>query len=278
MIQEEIMNKKIITAAAVSIITAISVSSFAMECSAATVDDVAEVARSYGIPEENIIAGYSEYQAHPDQYPPERLDRAIEMLHETGGIIITTGEYIPENRPVVTTSTSSENSSSESENKTEETGTVQLSTDDGNSFTRISPEEFINLSYDEKMAYISSFPQDQQQVIINNLTPAEYKSLIKQSPAEKKMEIVHSLSGAADEMGFVVTVDEVTDDSLTVSMRNGEGKLVNRVNAGMTVEETGYDRRGIFAAIGAALLIAIGGLVFIADKCFRKEKTERSDG
>ena len=128
------------------------------------------------------------------------------------------------------------------------------------------------------MAYISSFPQDQQQVIINNLTPAEYKSLIKQSPAEKKMEIVHSLSGAADEMGFVVTVDEVTDDSLTVSMRNGEGKLVNRVNAGMTVEETGYDRRGIFAAIGAALLIAIGGLVFIADKCFRKEKTERSDG
>ena len=61
-------------------------------------------------------------------------------------------------------------------------------------------------------------------------------------------------------------------------MRNEEGKLVNRVNAEMTVEETGYDRRGIFAAIGAAILIALGGLVFIADKCFRKDKTERSDG
>ncbi len=130
------------------------------------------------------------------------------------------------------------------------------------------------MSYEEKMAYISGFPQDQQQAIIDNLSPAEYKSLIKQAPSDKKMEIVHSLSGAADEMGLVVTVDEVTDDSLTVSMRNDEGTLVNRSSAGITVLDTGYDRRGIFAIIGAAILAAIGGIIFVAHKCFGKEKAE----
>lgn len=269
------MNKKIITAAAATIITAVSVSAFTMNCSAATVDDVADVARAYGIPEENIQAGYNEYYAHPDAYPPERLDRAIEKLHETGGVIITTGEYIPQNKTEVTTAAPSGSASTDSKSDVkQESEPVQLSTDEGKNFTRVSPEEFIKMSYDEKMAYISSFPQDQQQVIINNLTPAEYKSLIKQSPADKKMEIVHSLSGAADEMGLIVTVDEVSDDSLTVSMRNEDGKLVNRSSAGITVEETGYDRRGLFAAIGAALLTAVGGIIFIAEKCFGKEKTE----
>ena len=55
------MNKKLITAAAVSIITAISVSSFAMECSAATVDDVAEVVKKGNlIHREKLLQVYGE--------------------------------------------------------------------------------------------------------------------------------------------------------------------------------------------------------------------------
>lgn len=264
------MKKKIITAALTSVLTAVSVSAFALNSSAATVDDVAEVARSYGIPEESIQAGYNEYYAHPENYPPETLDRAIDKLHETGGVIITTGAYIPENAAKPASATEAAPSGGSTDNS----GEVQLKTDGGQVFSRVSPEEFINMSYEEKMAYISGFPQDQQQAIIDNLSPAEYKSLIKQAPSDKKMEIVHSLSGAADEMGLVVTVDEVTDDSLTVSMRNDEGTLVNRSSAGITVLDTGYDRRGIFAIIGAAILAAIGGIIFVAHKCFGKEKAE----
>ena len=88
------------------------------------------------------------------------------------------------------------------------------------------------------------------------------------------MEIVHSLSGAADEMGISLTVDEVTDDSLTISMRNDEGTLVNVSSAGASVEDTGYDRRGIFAAAAAAFLAAVAGVVFLANRCFTKYGTE----
>lgn len=264
------MKNKIITAIITAAITAVSFS--AISASAATVDEVAEVARSYGIPEEDIQAGYNEYYSKPEAYPPEKLDQAIAKLHETGGVIISTGVYDP---GYVRTTTSAAAAEETGNTTTSEADTsVSLTADDGSTFTRVSAEEFINMSYDEKMAYISSFPQDKQQVIINNLTPAEYKSLIKQSPSDKKMEIVHSLSGAADEMGLVVTVDEVSDDSLTVSMRNDEGKLVNVSSAGATVEDTGYDRRGIFTVIAAALSAAAAGIVFLGGKCFGKKETE----
>lgn len=266
------MNKKIITAVITSALTAASLSAFSYAASAATVDEVAEVARSYGIPEEDIQAGYNEYYSKPEAYPPEKLDQAIAKLHEAGGVIITTGEYNPDYIP----QTTSAPASNETSNTSSETNSnvITLTADDGSTFTRISAEDFVKMNYDEKMAYISSFPQDKQQIIINNLSPVEYKSLIKQSPSEKKMEIVHSLSGAADEMGLVVTVDEVSDDSLTLSMRNDEGKLVNVSSAGATVEDTGYDRRGIFTAIAASISLAVAGIVFLGVKCFGKKETE----
>ncbi len=236
---------------------------------AATVDEVAEAARALGISEEDIQTGYSEYNNNPSAYPPERLDEVIAKLHETGGVIITTGQYDPNYVRETTTTVSS----SETNKSTEIVdNSISLTADDGTVFTRISAEEFIAMSYDEKMAYISSFPQERQQTIINNLSPAEYKSLIKQSPAEKKVEIVNSLSSAADGMGLVFTVDEVSDDSLTLSMRNEEGKLLNVSSAGASVEDTGYDRRGIFAAIAAALITAAAGIVFLSKKCFGKDK------
>lgn len=257
---------------------------------AATVDEVADAARSYGISEEDIQVGYNEYYAHPEKYPPERLDEVIAKLHETGGTIVSTVPYNPNYVPPTpaTTEPATESSQPVNAENTEPPAatatapsidnSVELTANDGSKFTRISAEAFIAMTYEEKMAYLSSFPEDRQQIIINNLTPAEYKSLIKQSPADKKMEIVHSLSGAADEMGLSVTVDEVTDDSLTLSMRNDEGTLVNVSSAGASVEDTGYDRRGIFAAAGAFFLTAVAGVIFLAAQCFNKNENEGING
>lgn len=261
------MNKKIIAAFVTSALTVLAVSPVSFSAAAATVDEVAAVARSYGLSEEDIQAGYNVYYSNPDEYPPEKLDLVISKLHETGGAIVSTGNYNPDYTPPTTTT-------SAAADDTKQTNQVTLTADDGSTFTRISAEEFIAMTYDEKMAYLSSFPQDRQQIIINNLTPAEYRNLIKLSPSEKKMEIVHSLSGAADEMGLVVTVDDVSDDSLTISMRNDEGTLVNVSSAGATVEDTGYDRRWIYAVIAAVFAAAAASLVYIANKCFGKEETE----
>jgi hypothetical protein len=122
------------------------------------------------------------------------------------------------------------------------------------------------MSYDEKMAYVRSFPEAQQQAIIDNLTPEEYRSLMKQSPSEQKLQIVGKLSEAAEQMGLNITVDEISDSSLTIAMRNDSGELLNVSTAGASVEDTGYDRRGILACAAAIIGIGISALFLVMRK------------
>ncbi|MCR5599117.1 MAG: hypothetical protein K6G33_00020 [Ruminococcus sp.] len=261
--------RKMFTAASAAAFAAISSAAFSLSAYATTVDDVAAVARSYGYSEDDIQAGYNEYYSNPDAYPSEILDKAIAKLHETGNQIITVGPQVT-NVPTTTTAAQV--------NTNEETPTVNneitLTADDGSTFTRISKEAFVKMSYDEKMAYIRSFTPEQQQIIINNLSPEEYRSLMKQSPAEQKIQIVSKLSEAVEEMGLNITVDEITDDSLTLAMRNGSGELVNVSTAGASVEDTGYDRRGILA-VAASIIVSAAGAVYFVMRRMRSEGSEQ---
>ncbi|MBQ6251256.1 hypothetical protein, partial [Ruminococcus sp.] len=68
---------------------------------------------------------------------------------------------------------------------------------------------------------------------------------------------------AAEEMGLNVTIDEISDDSLTLAMRNEKGELVNVSSAGASVENTGYDRRGILAVAGILIGLSISAAILI---------------
>ena len=126
------------------------------------------------------------------------------------------------------------------------------------------------MSYEEKVNYIRSFTTEQQQAIINSLTPEEYRSMLKQMPAEQKAEVVGELSKAAGAMGLNLTVEDLSDDSLTVAMRNSDGELLGRSTSGITVEDTGYDRTPLYIAAGALFLAALGILTFVTRYSFRK--------
>lgn len=261
------MNKRIISLAASAIISASAIVS--MNAWATTVDDVAEVARKYGYPEDTIIQGYKEYDSHPEDYPSERLDEAIAKLHEAGSQLVTTGPQVTQTETVTTVASEEGNG----ETQPSDPDVITLTASDGTTFTRISREAFINMSYDEKMAYLSSFTPAQQQAIIDDLSPLEYRSLMKQSPAEQKIKVVDKLSEAAEEMGINITVDELTDDSITLAMRNDNGELINVSKAGVSVEDTGYDRRGIVALACSLICAAVGGVYFL----MRRLKEEGSE-
>jgi hypothetical protein len=262
------MNKKLISLAASAVISSSAVVS--MNAWATTVDDVAAVARQYGYTEDIIQSGYSEYYSHPEDYPSDRLDVAIQKLNEAGSQIVTTGPQVTQQETVVTTVSSDENNVDSQNNDPDG---ITLTASDGTTFTRISREAFINMSYDEKMAYLSSFTPAQQQAIIDDLSPLEYRSLMKQSPAEQKIKVVDKLSEAAEEMGINITVDELTDDSITLAMRNDNGELINVSKAGVSVEDTGYDRRGIVALACSLICAAVGGVYFL----MRRLKEEGSE-
>lgn len=262
----------------ISFFTASIISScaFGSSAMATTVDDVAAVARSYGYSEDDISQGYNAYYANPEKYPSEVLDQAIAYLHASGSQIIDTAPQQPGSP--VTTETTAETPTESQQDASADTeqqpvSDLTLTASDGSTFTRISREKFIAMSYDDKMAYVHSFTTEQQQAIIDDLSPEEYRAIIKQSPAEQKLKVVEKLSEAAGQMGLNITVDEITDDSLTVAMRNDKGELLNVSTAGVAVDDTGYDRRGLLAASAAFIGIGIT-LAFMLIRRMKKNETE----
>ncbi|MCM1506330.1 MAG: hypothetical protein NC177_04225 [Ruminococcus flavefaciens] len=243
-----------------------------MTANATTIDDVARVARELGQPEETIQQGYNEYYANPGKYTEEDLDYAIYKLYEAEGIFLTTASQNPQPTTTTTTTTSSGGeviTEPDSPDDNNVSGGITLQMSDGSSFTRIPTSDFIKLSYDEKMDYIRSFTPEQQQVILDNLTPEEKKSIMKQLPVEQKAEVVDSMVNASEALGVNVSVEEISDDNISLSMRNDEGELVGMANVGSSlVEDTGYDRRGLFA-LSAGLIAVAGILLAVVAKYFR---------
>ena len=64
--------------------TATGILSGSLIANAATIDEVAEVARKYGISESYIQAGYNNYYQNPDKYTSEDFDNAIACLELYG--------------------------------------------------------------------------------------------------------------------------------------------------------------------------------------------------
>ncbi len=277
------MKKKSIIKSAGAIIAVCGVLSCSMLTFATTVDDVARVAREQGYSEDMIQQGYNEYYANPDKYTSADFDYAIEQIYQASGVFTTA----PQTPPTTTTTTTTPPAQSGNEsqgttpasNPSNSNGTdggITLQTGDGSTFTRISAKDFIKMSYDEKMNYIRTFTPEQQQIIYDNLTPEERRSMLKQLPIEQKAEYVDSMTKFAETFDINVSVEEISDDNISLAMRNEEGKLIGMANAGTLVEDTGYDRRGIFAV--AAGLISFAGILTVVAYRFLKRNGEENEG
>lgn len=265
--------KKFIVCLAASAAVIGGVLSGSLSANAATIDEVAAVARQYGYPEDVIQTGITMYYTEPEEYPPEKLDKAIEAIQNGCEELIQ--EYFPgftmpssgngNTGQTVTTTTSSGNGSNSS-----------TSTSNGNSsgtvIDRISEEEFINMTYEEKKAYMAGFSDEELAQFIASLSPAEYKSMMSQLPTDQKLNIVDSMAKAGDAMGMNLTVDEISDDKLSFSVRDDNGQLIGVAAAGIIVEDTGYDYRILFSVAGVLLVAAAGGLIFVVRRCFGKNK------
>ena len=265
----------------------------AISADAATVDDVAATARRLGFPESVIQQGYNEYYADPDMYTPEDLDYAISYLiayesdikQQLG--ISTEPTSTATTVSATVTSTAASGSSAQTTTQTVKptepassssgspSGTA--SSESGSSQTDVrgglTESDFINMSLEEKRDYVSKLSPDEQQQFFNTLSPDELKSIVKQLPTDDKAVAIDNFVKAGEAMGIKVTVDSIIDDTISMSMRNSDGELVDVASVGVIVEDTGYDYRGLLALSGAFILAAAGGLWLIIRKCFRKAGT-----
>lgn len=238
---------------------------------AATIEEAIAIARQYGIPEETIQECLNMYYEEPELYTPEVIDDLIAKFEAYKGEIITNVPYDPNGQvPSVTVTTPAPVDNPGSEDVPVD-DSITLTMPDGTTFTRISAEKFIALSYEEKITYLSTFPEDKQTIIIDNLSPEEYKSLLKQLPTEDKLDVIDSLTDISDSMGVNLTVNELTDNSVSFQMKNKDGELIGSSSINDVIEDTGYDRRGIFAVAGACIMTGIVGIFMLVKKCFGAE-------
>lgn len=246
-----------------------------MTANAATVDDVANTARRLGFPESVIQQGYNQYYADPDAYTPEDLDYYISYL-------IDYENEIKEKLGISTTPIESTATTANGAGVTSQTTTVQPSgssdpADSDQSQTDIrgglTDTDFINMTLEEKRSYISTLSPEDQQKFFNTLSPDELKSIVKQLPTDDKAAVIDTFVKAGNAMGINVTVDSISDDTISMSMRNDKGELVDIASVGVIVEDTGYDYRGIFALSGAFILAAAGGLWLVIRRCFGNAET-----
>jgi hypothetical protein len=105
----------------------------------------------------------------------------------------------------------------------------------------IAEEEFISMTYDEKVEFVNSLPQEEKTLFMNNLTTAERNSIIKQMSLDDKADIVNSIVEAGKSMGYNFSVDELSGSNISLSMRDDEGTLIGVTKFGTSVDDTGKD-------------------------------------
>lgn len=261
------MNKKALTGIIAGAVLLLSSAVTPVCAGAATIEEALDYARSLGWPEDMIQQAANAYYENPELFPPDELDRQMEQLTRFQQDIVTNVPHDPDASP----STSTEPVQTDPEAPQPSDGSFTLTMPDGSTFTRISREAFINMSYEEKMAYLSTFTPEQQTVFINDLSPEEYRSLMKQLPADKKTDIINDMAEYSRSLGLNLSVEEISDDNIIVSMKNDNGELLAVNSARDTIENTGYDRRGIFALSAFLVTAGAAGLFALIRKVFREE-------
>lgn len=272
--------------------TALLCAATAVPASASTVSDVIAAAYAVGIPAQYVQEGIAMYGG--GNYTSEQCDQAIasiysyqgrvdELLEDYFGVPSNGGgnnNNASDNNSGSNSnaggnagssgnnanSSSSSNSSNNSNSSSENTGGTSGDSDGSKSFT--------DMTLDEKIDYVNQLPAEERSDYISNLTTEERNSFIKQLPVSDKAAVLNEFLGVGDSLGLHFTVDEMTNDSVVVSARDKDGKLIDVSAMGVTVEETG---KSYTTPITIAALLAGGGICGVSAIIFAAGKKKRNE-
>ncbi|MBR3630060.1 MAG: hypothetical protein IKN55_06270, partial [Oscillospiraceae bacterium] len=136
---------------------------------------------------------------------------------------------------------------------------MMVKKNDGTVEERIQPSAFTKMTKEERQAYVDSLSPESKKAFIASLTGEERKSLLKDLPAEDKAALVQKYLDTAGDMGLNVTVDGVDGNNLSMTLRDEEGRIVDKTGTSVSVEETGYSHTLPLAAAAGGVLVAAAG-------------------
>ena len=258
-----------------------------LHAAAVTVDEVAQKAREVGFPEEQVQLGYNYWAT--GEYTQEDLEAAYAKLCEYDtqandkiDSIFDTGSTAeppapePDRTGNETAPPSADSSAADSGNSgTNSTGGEVNSSGSGTSGTvnstapaqpsgnTVSSSDFINMTLDEKIAYVNSMSEADKEAFLNNLTPAERNSIIKQMNVNDQAELLQGYIDAAKDMNMNIAVDSISAEGIAITVRDNEGTIIDKSATGITIDESGISYDGLLAASAAAVLLAAAGFVLV---------------
>jgi hypothetical protein len=146
-----------------------------ISAAAYTVDEVAQKAREVGYSEEMVQMGYNEWAS--GSYTQADLDSAYAQLCDYDN---KADDKINEIFGNTDTSESSASSETDSTDSSTEAAVSDAQT------TRPSSAEFINMTLDEKIAYVNTMSEQEKNTFLSSLTTEERNSIIKQMSVSDK--------------------------------------------------------------------------------------------
>ena len=275
--------------------TALLCAATAVPASASTVSDVIAAAYAVGIPAQYVQEGIAMYGG--GNYTSEQCDQAIASIYSYQGRVDELLEDyfgVPSNGGGNNNNASDSNSGSNNSNSSNNNnsgsnsgGNSGLSGNNSNSSNNSNSgnnggtsgdsdgsKSFTDMTLDEKIDYVNQLPAEERSNYISNLTTEERNSFIKQLPVSDKAAVLNEFLGVGDSLGLHFTVDEMTNDSVVVSARDKDGKLIDVSAMGVTVEETG---KSYTTPITIAALLAGGGICGVSAIIFAAGKKKRNE-
>ena len=275
--------------------TALLCAATAVPASASTVSDVIAAAYAVGIPAQYVQEGIAMYGG--GNYTSEQCDQAIASIYSYQGRVDELLEDyfgVPSNGGGNNNNASDSNSGSNNSNSSDNnnsgsnsggnsgsSGNNSNSSSNSNSGNNGGPsgdsdgsKSFTDMTLDEKIDYVNQLPAEERGNYISNLTTEERNSFIKQLPVSDKAAVLNEFLGVGDSLGLHFTVDEMTNDSVVVSARDKDGKLIDVSAMGVTVEETG---KSYTTPITIAALLAGGGICGVSAIIFAAGKKKRNE-
>ena len=138
----------------------------------------------------------------------------------------------------------------------------------------VKPDKpFAEMTLEEKRAYVDSLPEDERVPFLGTLSPEERSSILRQLDPDRKRDIVAGMSDTADQMGMHVSVDDLSDGNLKISVRDSDGNLLDASSLGLSVDPTGWDMTVPVLCGGMMTLAAIGGLTWLGVRSRKQEAT-----
>ncbi len=239
----------------------VSIGTFSLSASATTVSDVIAYAYEVGLPESTIQQCINQYSS--GTYTSEQCDAAIAALASWAAERDSAIEDVLDGD---TTSESETTTATTDESSTDATTTTTV-------IETPTESEFIDMSLDEKVAYVNSLSEEERTEFIDNMSTDVRNSFLKQLDTDTQLEIVASLVDVGDALGVSFSVDSITDDALAISARDEDGNLIDVTTFGDSVEETGIPyTKPILLGVGA-ILLAIAGFFAI----FRLTNKKQND-